>query len=262
MPGLQREPSLALAEFEGAEPQPGGQVAALWRYPVSSMAGERLDFAPVQHSGVVGDRIWGVVDASSERIASPGREKNFIKVPHGHARFRGTGVEVSSDGRDWAAPDDKGVLDALSALFGFPASLRPFQPAGEAGFRPRYEHAPIHLITTAAMRTLQRALPESVIDERRFRPNILVELPDGPEPIPENGWIGREIRIGDLVLRGREPCGRCGFITIEQDGLPLDVEVLRTIVRQHSRNFGIYCDVISPGEIRTGDVLAIGGREA
>jgi uncharacterized protein YcbX len=262
MPGLQRPPSLAVTDFSGTDPQPGGQVVALWRYPVSSMAGERLDVAPVQASGVVGDRIWGVVDASSERIASPGREKRFITVPHGHARFRAPGVEVSVDGRNWAAPDDADVLDELSALFGFPASLRPFQPVGEAGFRPRYEHAPIHLITTAAMRTLQRALPESVIDERRFRPNILVELPDGPEPIPENGWIGREIRIGDLVLKGREPCGRCGFITIEQDGLPLDVEVLRTIVRQHARNFGIYCDVVSSGEIRAGDALTISGPGA
>lgn len=223
------------------------------------MGGERLACAAIATSGVAGDRLWGVVDASNERIASPGREKHFVAVPQGHARFReASGVEVSADGRAWAAPEDAPMLAALSQLFGFPARIDAFVPAGTEGFRPRYEHAPIHLVTTAALRTLQAALPDSVIDERRFRPNILVELPDGPDPIPEEGWIGREIRIGELVLKGREPCGRCGFVTIAQDGLPLDVEVLRTIVKRFGRNFGIYCDVLVPGEIRPGDTLTIG----
>ncbi len=75
--------------------------------------------------------------------------------------------------------------------------------------------------------------------------------------MPEQGWIGREIRVGDVVLRGREPCGRCGFITLEQEGLPLDVELLRTIVKRYGRNFGIYCDVVVPGEIRVGDFVEI-----
>lgn len=243
-------------------PQTSAQphVSALWRYPVSSMGGERLSRAVVETAGVVGDRLQGVVDAQSGRIASPGREKHFVTVPQGHARYRdAAGVEVSPDGLAWAAPEDAPTLAALSRLFGFPARIDPFAPAGAEGFRPRYEHAPIHLVTTAALRSLRSALPGSVVDERRFRPNLVVELPDGPDPIPENGWIGREIRIGDVVLRGREPCGRCGFVTIAQEGLPLDVEVLRTIVKRFGRNFGIYCDVLVPGEIRSGDAVGLGG---
>lgn len=235
-------------------------VSALWRYPVSSMGGERLASAVVGAAGVVGDRLHGVVDADSGRIASPGREKRFVTVPRGHARYRdAAGVEVSADGLAWAAPDDASTLTALSRLFGFPARIDPFVPAGAEGFRPRYEHAPIHLVTAAALRALCSALPGSIVDERRFRPNILVELPDGPDPIPEERWIGREIRIGEVVLRGREPCGRCGFVTIAQEGLPLDVEVLRTIVKRFGRNFGIYCDVLVPGDIRSGDAVSVEG---
>jgi hypothetical protein len=239
---------------EAARP---GSVASLWRYPVSSMGGERLERAPVTGSGVEGDRIWGLLDASNERIASPGREKHFIQVPRGHARFTGDGVAISSDGTEWAGPDDLGVLQQLSDVFGFTPVLRPFVSFGGQGFRPRYEHAPIHLITTAGMRSLARDMPGSVIDERRFRPNIVVHWPDEAEAMPEQGWIGREIRIGDVVLKGREPCGRCGFITIEQDGLPLDVELLRNVVRRYGRNFGIYCDVVTPGEIRPSDTVAV-----
>lgn len=240
-----------------------GRVAALWRYPVSSMAGEPLQVAPIDASGLLGDRVWGVVDRMTERIASPGREKHFIDVPRGQARWLANGeVEVSADGRAWARPDDEEVLEYLSALFGFPAKLQPFRESEEQGFKPRYDRAPIHLLTTAALRSLGRLLPGSLIDERRFRPNILVDWPDEVEEIPENLWLGRDIRIGDLVLRGRGPCGRCGFVTIEQDGLPLDVEVLRTVVKRFQRNFGIYCDVLSPAEIRAGDTVTLADRDA
>jgi uncharacterized protein YcbX len=238
-------------------------IVALWRYPVSSMAGESLELAPVDTSGVVGDRIWGVVDRTNERIASPGREKHFVRVPHGHARLTSSGsVEISPQGRHWSAADDETALDELSLLFGFPAKLKPFVPTAAAGFKARYDRAPIHLLTTAALRSLRRDLPGSVIDERRFRPNILVDWPDEAKPIPEHDWIGREICVGDVVLRGREPCGRCGFVTIEQEALPLDVEVLRTVVRRYERHFGIYCDVLSPGEIRLGDAVTVANIDA
>jgi uncharacterized protein YcbX len=39
-----------------------GKVAELWRYPVSSMAGEQLAVARVEAGGIAGDRIWGVLD--------------------------------------------------------------------------------------------------------------------------------------------------------------------------------------------------------
>ncbi len=58
--------------------------------------------------------------------------------------------------------------------------------------------------------------------------------------------------------RRREPCGRCGFITIAQEGLPQDVEILRTVVKRHERNIGIYCDVVTPGEIAAGATVAVG----
>ncbi|WID98838.1 MOSC domain-containing protein [Bosea vestrisii] len=234
-----------------------GEVAELWRYPVSSMAGEQLAKIHVQASGVAGDRIWGLLDAATGRIASPGREKHFIGVPRTHAKAVGDGVTLSLDGETWAGPGDAELLAALSQAFGFMPVLKPFDAFGSGGFRPRYEHAPIHLVTSAALRSLERELPGSVIDARRFRPNILVDWPDGTEAIPEHGWIGREIRVGDVVLRGREPCGRCGFITIAQEGLPQDVEILRTVVKRHERNFGIYCDVVTPGEVAAGAVVTV-----
>ncbi|WP_164985755.1 MOSC domain-containing protein [Bosea sp. Tri-44] len=235
-----------------------GKVAELWRYPVSSVAGEQLDQLDVNAGGVAGDRIWGLLDAATGRIASPGREKHFIGVPRAHAKVAGEGVALSLDGERWAVPEDSELLEGLSQAFGFMPVLKRFDAVGSGGFRPRYEHAPIHLVTSAALGSLERELPGSVIAARRFRPNILVDWPDGTEAIPEHGWIGREIRIGDVVLRGREPCGRCGFITIAQEGLPQDVEILRTVVKRHERKFGIYCDVVTPGQIAAGAAVTVG----
>ncbi|CAD5293374.1 conserved hypothetical protein [Bosea sp. 62] len=234
-----------------------GAVVELWRYPVSSMAGEQLEQLDVNAAGVAGDRIWGLLDAATGRIASPGREKHFIGVPRAYAKAVEEGVVLSLDDGRWAGPQDAELLEGLSQAFGFMPLLKPFDAVGSGGFRPRYEHAPIHLVTSAAIRSLERELPGSVIDVRRFRPNILVDWPDGGEAIPEHGWIGREIRIGGVVLRGREPCGRCGFITIAQEGLPQDVEILRTVVKRHERNFGIYCDVVTPGEIAAGTAVTV-----
>jgi uncharacterized protein YcbX len=197
-----------------------GQVVELWRYPVSSMAGEQLAQLHVEADGVAGDRIWGLLDAATGRIASPGREKHFIGVPRAHAKAMGEDIALSLDGECWAGPQDAELLEGLSQAFGFMPLLKPFDAVGSGGFRPRYEHAPIHLVTSAAIRSLERELPGSVIDARRFRPNILLDWPDELDAIPEHGWIGREIRIGDVVLRGREPCGRCGFITTRRTACP------------------------------------------
>ena len=41
------------------------EVAALWRYPVKSMQGERLDVASIGLRGIVGDRGWAIVDTQT-----------------------------------------------------------------------------------------------------------------------------------------------------------------------------------------------------
>jgi uncharacterized protein len=43
-----------------------GVVAALWRYPVKSMAGERLTEAAVGERGLDGDRLYAVRDPAGK----------------------------------------------------------------------------------------------------------------------------------------------------------------------------------------------------
>ena len=46
-----------------------GSVVGLWRYPVKSMMGEELNAAEVTERGLVGDRQFAVVDASTGKVA-------------------------------------------------------------------------------------------------------------------------------------------------------------------------------------------------
>jgi uncharacterized protein YcbX len=232
-----------------------GRVSALWRYPVSSLAGERLRRAVLTAAGVQGDRTYGVFHAETGEIAYPGRDRRWAGLPRVSSRLGPEdSLEVSRDGHEWGNPAEPRPAAALSSYFGFPTSLRRYE---EDGARPRYRRAPIHLLTTAALRTLRAALPGSVIDERRFRPNILVETPEDVDGIPEYALQGRSFRIGGVTLRGTIPCARCAFTTLMQDGLPEDREVFRALLHRFGREFGLYCDVEQPGSLQHGDAVEV-----
>jgi uncharacterized protein YcbX len=65
--------------------------------------------------------------------------------------------------------------------------------------------------------------------------------------------VGREIRVGEAVIRVVEPCVRCPFTTLAQEGLSFMPEVLHTISAAADRNFGVLCEVVTEGQTRTGD---------
>src|SRR5215212_1291841 len=47
-----------------------GAVAGLWRFPVKSMRGERLEQAELTEHGLVGDRAYALIDADTGKVAS------------------------------------------------------------------------------------------------------------------------------------------------------------------------------------------------
>lgn len=87
---------------------------------------------------------------------------------------------------------------------------------------------------------------------RRFRPNIVLNT--GAEPgFLENEWLGHTIHGGGLSMRATEHTKRCGMTMIAQP----DIEVLRAIVRNNRRSFGIYCDVVTAGGLDVGTELVL-----
>lgn len=239
-----------------------GSVTELWRYPASSLAGERLDAISVGEESIDGDRMFGLVDVSDNEIARPDRDVKWHKVPRIRTRLsQARQLEVAIPGGDWLAAPGAESDRAVSAYLGFEASIRPFDPENAApGYSgpltaARYRKAPIHLLTTASLARLKALHPEGAADPRRFRPNIVVDMAAVEGSFPETEWIGKKLAIGDLKLTISEPCRRCGFTIIAQDGFDHDPAILRNLVRHNAHNLGVYCTVDQPARVEIGAAM-------
>jgi len=115
-----------------------------------------------------------------------------------------------------------------------------------------FDAFPLHLLTGTTLRTLARLAPESDWDERRFRPNLLVEA-DAPEGYPELSWLRRRLRVGAAVIEVVIGCPRCVMATQPVEDLPQDHRVMRTLVRETKHTAGIYAQVVEEGRVRIGD---------
>ena len=119
-----------------------------------------------------------------------------------------------------------------------------------------FDTVEIHLVSTQALATLQRRLPESQVDVRRFRPNLLVDF-GNDEDLPEHALSGRKLRVGTALLELVAPMVRCGMVTQPQGPLPKDTRILRTLVREQKQQLGAALRVLEPGEVAEGDAVEV-----
>jgi uncharacterized protein YcbX len=119
-----------------------------------------------------------------------------------------------------------------------------------------YDVYPLVLQSTSSLAALHELLPASRIDVRRFRPSILVDTGERPG-LPEYEWVGRRLRIGTAVVEVLAKCPRCVMITHGFADLPPDRSIMRAVVHGTGHALGVYATVVEPGEVRTGDQLAV-----
>jgi len=162
-------------------------------------------------------------------------------------------------------PDNEDLLTELRAIFGrdedeplpdlsiFPPEIIEFEsPPGT-----HHDAFPLLIMSTTALGSLSSALPDSVIDVRRFRPSIVIDTGDQTGH-PEFDWVGRSLRIGEVELRIGVACPRCVMVTREvSPDIPADRAVLRHIIRELDQNVGVYATVITPGTIEEGDTATL-----
>ena len=92
-------------------------------------------------------------------------------------------------------------------------------------------------------------------DGRRFR--MLLEL-EGLEPLAEEEWRARRVRVGEALLLVGEPTPRCAVPSASPDSGVRDRDVLRELVERRGRVageacLGVYAEVLEPGLVRVGD---------
>ena len=169
------------------------------------------------------------------------------------------------------APDSEDIEVEMRGIFGreadepfpdfsvFPPALAEFEsPPGTY-----YDAFPLMVMTTAALAALARALPESNVDVRRFRPSLVIETGDDGTSAstpghPEFDWRGRRATIGTATIQFDAPCPRCVMVTRQIDErIPADRAVLRHIVRDLDQNLGVYATIVEPGVVTVGDRLTL-----
>jgi uncharacterized protein YcbX len=227
------------------------RVAELWRYPVKSMLGERCDALPVDTRGAQGDRLFAIRDAQG-KLGSGKHTRLFRKIDglfDFHATYRGEVPQIRFPDGEEISGDAPSIHEALSGALGLPVTL-----AREAEVS-HFDSAPIHLVTSGSLAWLRAALPEAGIDARRFRPNLVIEVPDADAI--EQTWIGKRLRIGEVELRVSETTERCGMVAFAQSELPKAPRVLRHITRCADLKFGVYAQVLTPGVVRIHDPVRL-----
>ena len=238
----------------------GLRVLEIWRFPVKSLLGERLDTAEVGAQGIAGDRAWALFDVATGLGLTARRVPELL---FGSARLRDDGgVEV-------VLPDGTVTTDdrVISGWLGRDVELR---AAGEEA--PTYESpvdedepdpaewlqwegaaGPFHdsprirlsLVSTGTLGTW---------DRRRFRANVVL---DGEG---EDGLRGQEADLGEVRLRVGIPIARCVMTTRPQPGgIARDTSVLKTIHRERDGLLAVRAAVLRPGTVRTGDELVPAG---
>ena len=229
-----------------------GRVAALWRYPVKSMAGEELDGAEVSWHGLAGDRRWAFIRPDLPRSGFPWltiRERPEL------ARYRPRFTEPD---RPDASPvlvrtPCGGELDVAD-----PALAAELGPGVRVIKQDRgvFDTLPLSLLSTQTLAGLRRLAGVGAgLAPGRFRPNLLVDALD--RDFPEDAWVGRVLRIGGLRMRVDKRDQRCVVVTIDPVTLDRNRAILRAIARDRGAQLGVYGSTVEPGWVAVGDKIEL-----
>ena len=208
-------------------------VAELWRYPVKSLAGERLERVEMRADGLVGDRLVQVYDARGRVVTARTRPALL-----GHRGTLGPDGEPRVDGWPWASPEAAALIARAA---GPEARLDRF--AGEE----RFDVLPLLVATDGAIAAL-------AVDGRRLRPNVVV---GGVPGLAEREWPGRRLRIGETLVAVVQLRDRCVMTTYDPDTQVQDPSVLRRIVREFGGAMALDCALETGGVVCVGDPVLL-----
>ncbi len=253
------------------------QLTAITRFPVKGLGPDRLDAAGLQAGKVLpGDRRWAIENGPGPFDPdNPGhvKKKHFLMLA-GQAelarldcRYGDTGqrLSVAVDAGDAVTVDLEDatthapLFDRLTELLGgqLRGPMRIVSAPGQAMTDIAQPH--ISLINAASVCDLAERTGHE-LDPLRFRGNLLI---DGLEPWAEFDWLGRDVRIGNAVLRARDPIGRCAATSVNLDTGERDIDLPKALFEHYGHTrCGLYLSVEQGGRIAVGDPVLLDGTGA
>jgi uncharacterized protein YcbX len=228
-----------------------GRVAALWRYPVKSMAPEPLEEVEVSWHGLSGDRRWAFIRNGIVRSGFPWltiRERPDMR--HYRPSFADPArPDASRTVVRTPAGEELDVVDpALAAELGGNARVIKQD-------RGVFDAAPLSLITTQSVAGVA-GLVDLELEAQRFRPNLLVEAADDAA-FPEDAWVGSVLRIGGAAVRIDQRDSRCVLVNVDPVTDERDPAILRAIARERESCVGVYGATVLPGVVSVGDPVIL-----
>ncbi len=122
--------------------------------------------------------------------------------------------------------------------------------------------APVSILTTASLRDLgERTGRTDLLDTAsRFRMTMVI---DTDEPYVEETWFGRELQLGEAVVKVEAPVARCGVIDLDPVTGEKDGSLLKALAGYRPDTggepwFGVDARVVVPGAVRPGDSVTNG----
>ena len=221
-----------------------GQIEAIFRYPVKSMRGERLDTAPLGWHGLDGDRRLALRRLTDHGdfpwlIASK-LPALLLYTPHGEHVRTPDGEDLPTFGEALAADVSRrhqATVEMMRLKHGM------------------FDDASISVITTATAAHICRlaGVPDDI---RRFRPNIVVRSTTGV-PFDEDAWVGRVLTFGDTAIAVTQRDLRCSMVNYDPDDVASSPEVLKAVARANDTFAGVYATVTRIGELAVGQTVVL-----
>lgn len=152
--------------------------------------------------------------------------------------------------------------DALTAFAARPVRLVRCRQIGAA-----VDVLPITLVTTGSMQRLEREVGAPV-DPARFRAGFVLENSIEHE---EDQWDGRQLRIGEALLKVRTPVPRCAITGFNPTTGVRDQDVMRALIRYRDKTplpdgmlpdfatpgFAAFAEVLEAGPVKLGDPVEL-----
>jgi uncharacterized protein YcbX len=250
------------------------EVVSVGFTPVKGLRHLPHDAVTLDEQGPVGDRAFCVVDAAKPRVlrtvthrallavrASWDGETLDLELPTGQTASGApapTGERHSYDywGRSVTHELTDGPhAELLSSYLGKDVRLAASPRNGVV------YGAPVSILTTASLRDLAERTGRADLLETtaRFRMTMVVDA--GEEPYAEESWFGRELQVGDAVIKVEAPVGRCAVIDLDPATGQKDGSLLKALAGYRPDTggepwFGVDARVVTPGVVRPGSVVA------
>jgi uncharacterized protein YcbX len=236
-----------------------GQVEAIFRYPVKSMAGERLQVADVGWHGLEGDRrlaLRRLEDRGDFPWLTASKFPDLLLFTPLRREDGASGEELPThvrtpDGREIGVFEEE-LAAEVQRLHGAPVQMMSMKHG-------IFDEATVSVITSGTVREIGRVAGRNA-DPRQFRPNVLIRSLR-PKPFEEDQWVGGVLLFGDgdegpaVSVTMRD--ARCSMLNLDPDSARAAPELLRAVVRVNQNNAGVYGTVIRSGRLAVGQTIRL-----